>query len=69
MADWKHERARVAALTRSRKSNDPELIEARRNLKSIRLNLYVSEINKDGSGLPSETAGAVALMLLQGGDK
>lgn len=67
MPSWKHERARVASLTRSRTPDDPELVKARRNLKSIRLKLYVSKIDEDGCGLPSETAGEVALLLLNCG--
>lgn len=69
MSDWKHERARVASLTRSRTPDDPELVKARRNLKSIRLKLYVSKIDEDGCGLPLEIAGEVALLLLNGGVK
>lgn len=34
---WAHERARVAALSRSRNEDDPELVDARRNLKAERL--------------------------------
>ena len=32
-----HERARVASLSRSRTADDPDLIEARRNLRAARL--------------------------------
>jgi hypothetical protein len=38
---WKSERARIASLTRSRDPNDPDLINARRNLKAIRLEEHV----------------------------
>ncbi len=34
---WTHERARVASLTSSRKPDDPDLIAARRNLRTERL--------------------------------
>lgn len=38
-----HERARVAALTRSRKSDDPDLVDARRNLAAERLAAYIEK--------------------------
>ena len=34
---WQHYRGRVAALTRSRPDDDPELVEARRRLAELRL--------------------------------
>jgi hypothetical protein len=34
---WTTERARYAALTRSRPADDPDLIDARRNLRAARL--------------------------------
>lgn len=36
-----HERARVAALTRSRESNDPELLAARRDLAAEKLASFI----------------------------
>lgn len=33
---WRAERARIAALTRSRPSDDPDLIEARRRMRAAR---------------------------------
>lgn len=68
MADWKHERARVASLTRSRTPDDPELVEARQRLKSARLSLHVTEMVNDG-GLTPQDAGEIALSLLNGGAK
>jgi hypothetical protein len=41
MPSWKTERGRYASLCRSRNPNDPELIDARRNLKAIRLEEHV----------------------------
>lgn len=38
-----HERARVAALTRSRTSDDPDLVDARRNLAAERLAAYIEK--------------------------
>ena len=41
---WTQERARVAVLTRHRPADDPELIEARRNLKALRLEDHVKAV-------------------------
>lgn len=38
---WTHERARIASLSRSRAADDPELIDARRNLRAERLADYI----------------------------
>jgi hypothetical protein len=35
--DWRTHRARVAALSRDRRPNDPELLQAKRLLKQARL--------------------------------
>ncbi len=42
MSEWTHHRARVASLTRSRTPDDPDLIEARRDLKAERLADYIT---------------------------
>lgn len=44
MSDWTHYRAQVATLTRSRANDDPELVEARRNLRAARLTDHVTKI-------------------------
>lgn len=41
MSAWTENRARVAALTRSRSEDDPDLIDARRALKAARLEEYI----------------------------
>lgn len=38
---WTAERARVASLTRSRTPDDPDLVDARRNLKAARLEHHI----------------------------
>lgn len=38
---WTAERARVAALTRSRQPDDPQLLDARRDLAAARLEEYI----------------------------
>ncbi len=47
MSTWMHERAKVASLTRSRPADDPDLIEARRNLKAERLADYIIRVVAD----------------------
>lgn len=39
---WTQERARVASLTRSRTPDDPELVDARRALRTERMAEYIS---------------------------
>lgn len=41
---WTSERARLAALTRSRSADDPELTDARRNLKAERLAEHIRQV-------------------------
>lgn len=38
---WTKDRARVAALSRSRSADDPDLIDARRNLRAERLAIAI----------------------------
>ncbi len=44
---WTHERARVAALSRDRDSDDPDLIAARQALRGARLVDHVERIAND----------------------
>lgn len=41
---WKSDRARVAALSRSRGADDPDLIEARRDLAAARLEDHITKV-------------------------
>jgi hypothetical protein len=63
---WTTERARVASLSRSRTSDDPALITARRNLKAARLEDYVSRVVSEAPPLTPEQIDRVAV-LLRGG--
>lgn len=67
MSNWKHERGRVASLTRSRTPDDPELVEARRNLKSERLALTISAAINNEPALTGSQLGELASKLLPGG--
>ncbi len=40
---WTHHRARVAALSRDRAPDDPELVDARRSLAAARLEDYIEK--------------------------
>ena len=41
---WTRERARIASLTRSRQPDDPELVEAYKNLRYERARLAIAQI-------------------------
>ena len=43
MSDILHERARIASLSRSRPSDDPELVDARRGLALAKIKRLVDE--------------------------
>jgi hypothetical protein len=60
---WKTQRAKVAALSRSRPANDPEIIEARRNLKALKLEEYVSKVVAEAPPLTADQADRIAALL------
>lgn len=64
---WTSERARVASLTRSRQSDDPELVEARRNLRALRLEEYVTRVVAEAPPLTDEQRERIAALLRAGG--
>jgi hypothetical protein len=41
MPQWTHHRARLAALSRDRGADDPDLLDARRDLRAARLEEYI----------------------------
>lgn len=51
---WTSERARVASLSRSREADDPDLINARRNLKAARLSDYIKRVVAEAPPLSAE---------------
>jgi hypothetical protein len=63
MSTWTHERARVASLTRSREANDPELQEARRNLRTERLADYIQRAVDAAPPLSQEQRDRLAALL------
>jgi hypothetical protein len=62
--DWRIERARLAALTRSRPSDDPELIEARRRFRATRLADHVTKALAECPPMSQEQRHAVARLLI-----
>jgi hypothetical protein len=63
---WTHERARVASLTRSRQPDDPELIEARRNMRAERLAEHVARVVAELPPLTEQQCQRIAALLLTG---
>ena len=69
MSTWTQERARVASLTRSRAVDDPDLINARRNLKAERLADYIRKTVDAAPSLTPEQRDRLALLLNSGVDR
>jgi hypothetical protein len=63
---WTHERARVASLSRSRTTDDPELVDARRNLRAERLADYIKRTVDAAPPLSPEQRSRLALILTAG---
>lgn len=63
---WTSERARVASLSRSREADDPDLIDARRNLKAARLNDYIQRVVAEAPPLTSDQRSRLAALLSGG---
>ncbi|EFD51957.1 hypothetical protein HMPREF0569_1187 [Micrococcus luteus SK58] len=60
---WTAERARVASLSRSRTPDDPELLDARRNLAAERLALYVARVVAEAPPLTDAQRDRIAALL------
>jgi hypothetical protein len=60
-------RGRVAALSRSRHPDDPELITARRDLAALNLEQYVLRVVAEAPPLSDEQRDRIAA-ILRGGD-
>lgn len=65
-SSWTRERAKVASLTRSRTADDPELIDARRNLCALRLEDHVARVLAEAPKLSDEQLGRIASLLRAG---
>jgi hypothetical protein len=58
-----HERARVAALSRSRTPDDPELLDARRNMRTESLAAHIARVVAEAPPLTAEQRDRLALLL------
>lgn len=64
MADWHTYRAQIAALSRSRTPDDPELVQARQNLRAARLEEHVRNALADAPPLSQAQLDRVARLLV-----
>lgn len=70
MSTWTHHRAKVASLSRVRSADDPDLVEARRDLKASRLEATAREAAESLPPLTDEQARRIAAIICpQGGDR
>ncbi len=67
MTSWTSERARVASLTRSREASDPDLLDARRNLRAARLADYIRRTVDTAPPLTADQRDRLAVLLRGGG--
>jgi len=63
---WTAERARVASLTRSRTADDPDLVEARRNLKAERLAEHIASVVNEAPPLSAAQRSRLAALFESG---
>jgi hypothetical protein len=63
---WTRERAKVASLSRSRTADDPELVDARRNMRALRLEDHVTRVLAEAPPLTDEQLGRIAALLRAG---
>lgn len=65
--NWRTSRGRVAALSRSRSHDDPDLIDARLSLREARLADYIRKTVDASPPLTAEQRDRLALLLTTGG--
>ena len=63
MSTWTHYRAQVATLSRSRNADDPDLVEARRNLRAARLEAHIEKALADAPPLSDQQLERIARLL------
>lgn len=64
---WTAERARVASLSRSRNTDDPDLVNARQNLKVERLAAYIERVVAEAPPLNEAQRTRLTAILSGGG--
>jgi hypothetical protein len=65
---WTHDRARVAALSRDRKPNDPDLLAAKRDLAESRAEEYIKKVVAQAPALTEDQRSRLAALLRNGGE-
>ena len=68
MSSWTSDRARVASLSRSRPHDDPDLLDARRDLRAARLEDYIRRVVDTAPPLTGEQRARLAGLLAGGPD-
>lgn len=63
---WTAQRARVAGLSRSRPADDPELLDARRDLRATRLAEHIAKVVDEAPRLSDEQRDKLAVILRGG---
>jgi hypothetical protein len=63
---WKQKRAKIAGLSRDRKPDDPELVEARRELRAQRLAEHVDNVVAGWPPLTDAQLDRIAALLRSG---
>jgi len=63
MSTWTHYRAQVATLSRSRTADDPDLVEARLNLRAARLEAHIEKALADAPPLSDQQLERIARLL------
>lgn len=58
-----HHRARIAALSRDRQADDPDLVGARRDLRATRLEDHVTRVLAEAPPLSDEQRERIATLL------
>ncbi len=66
VTNWRSTRARIASLSRSRSADDPDLIEARRDLAAERLAEHIERVVAAAPPLSREQRDRLALLLRSG---
>ena len=66
---WQAERARIAGLSArpNRSADDPAIVEARRNLKALKLEEHVKKVLAEAPPLSDQQRSQIAALLRMGG--
>jgi hypothetical protein len=66
LATWQQERAKIAGLSRDRRADDPELLDARRNLRALKLEEHVARVVAEAPPLTDEQRERITALLRAG---